>query len=155
VELQSGGYAGRVRHPFRHRIRVRWAECDQQGVVFYPHYLAYFDIAMTELWREAFGSYGSMIEAGTDMVVAEATVRYRASARFDDELDLTATVTRLGRTSLTTLLGIERTGAGTPLVDGELRHVFVDAATMDKKQVPGDLRRALEPYAARGAETVA
>jgi hypothetical protein len=40
-----------MRDPFRHRIRVRYSECDQQGVVFYPHYLAWFDIAMTELFR--------------------------------------------------------------------------------------------------------
>jgi acyl-CoA thioesterase FadM len=40
-------------------------------------------------------------------------------------------------------------------VDGELRHVFVEASTMEKKQVPDDLRRALEPYAARRPETVA
>ncbi len=141
--------------PFTHVLRVRYGECDPQGVVFNANYFTYFDVALTELWREAVAPYTEMLAGGVDMVVAEASVRYRASARFDDELDLTAAVTRLGRTSLTTLLGIERTGDGTPLVDGELRHVFVDAATMDKKQVPGDLRRALEPYAARGAETVA
>ena len=39
--------------PFRHRIRVRWNESDLQGVVFYANYLMYFDVAMTELWREA------------------------------------------------------------------------------------------------------
>ena len=39
--------------PFRHRLRVRWSECDLQGVVFYPQYLAYLDHTVTELWREA------------------------------------------------------------------------------------------------------
>ena len=65
-------------------------ECDPQGVVFYANYLVYFDVAMTELWREAVGPYAQMIETGADMVVAEATVRYRGSARFDDEIDLVA-----------------------------------------------------------------
>ena len=46
------GYAPRVPEPFRHRIRVRFNECDGQGVVFYANYLMYFDVAMTELWRE-------------------------------------------------------------------------------------------------------
>jgi acyl-CoA thioester hydrolase len=135
--------------PFRHRIRVRWAECDQQGVVFYANYLAYFDIAITELWRDALGSYDGMIEAGTDMVVAEASVRYRAGARFDDELDLVATVIRLGTTSVTTALAIERVADGAQVVEGELRHVFVEAGTVEKKAIPDDIRRALEPYAAR------
>ena len=74
--------------PFRHRLRVRWSECDLQGVVFYPHYLAYLDHTVTELWREAVGPYTEMIpEHGVDMVVAEARMRYRDSARFDDELE--------------------------------------------------------------------
>ena len=152
---------------FRHRIRVRWAECDQQGVVFYANYLAYFDIAITELWRAALGSYDGMIEAGTDMVVAEATIRYRSAARFDDELDLLATITRLGTTSVTTALSIERAPDGSgrgeferpaeaeTIVEGELRHVFVEAGTVEKKPMPAYIRRALESYAARPSGTLA
>ena len=77
--------------PFRHRLRVRWSECDLQGVVFYPQYLAYLDHTVTELWREAIGPYTEMIPThGVDMVVAEAGMRYRGSARFDDELEIAA-----------------------------------------------------------------
>ena len=83
--------------PFRHRIRVRWNECDLQGVVFYANYLMYFDVAMTELWREAVEPFGDMNATGADMVVAEARIAYRASARFDDELDLVASVRVHGR----------------------------------------------------------
>ena len=61
--------------PFRHRIRVRWNECDLQGVVFYANYLVYFDVAMTELWREAVVPFGEMNATGADMVVAEARHR--------------------------------------------------------------------------------
>ncbi len=49
---------------FRHRMRVRFNECDPQGVVFYANYLMYFDVAMTEFWREAVGGYTAMIEIG-------------------------------------------------------------------------------------------
>ena len=58
--------------PFRHRLRVRYNECDPQGVVFNANYLTYFDLTMTELWREL-GGYQAMVDAGVDMVVAEAT----------------------------------------------------------------------------------
>jgi acyl-CoA thioester hydrolase len=143
-------YAPPMPPPFRHRLRVRWSECDSQGVVFYANYLAYFDIAMTELWREAVGPYGAMIEEGADMVVAEASIRYRASARFDDEIDLLATVRRLGDTSMTTELAIERPADGELLVEGELRHVFVDPATLGKRRIPGDVRRALSRFATQG-----
>jgi acyl-CoA thioester hydrolase len=136
---------------FRHRIRVRWAECDLQGVVFYPHYLAYFDIAMTELWREAVTPYTEMQEEGADMMVGEATVRYFASARFDEEIDLVATVTRLGTTSMTTALAIERVEDGRVLVEGQLRHVFVDRKSLQKREIPQAIRDGLERYAAAAA----
>src|SRR3954465_2391015 len=96
--------------PFRHRIRVRYAECDAQSIVFNAHYFAYFDLALTELYREAFGSYQSMLERGVDLVVGEATARFRAPARFDDEIDLDVTVTRLGTTGITTRYDVRRDG---------------------------------------------
>jgi acyl-CoA thioester hydrolase len=137
-----------VPEPFRHRLRVRWSECDLQGVVFYPTYLAYFDHTITELWRESLGPYGEMVpEHGVDMVVGEARIRYLASARFDDEIDVVATVTRLGTTSMTTVLSIERVGDGAPLVEGELRHVFVDPESMEKREIPEPVRQALGRFA--------
>src|SRR4051812_34422663 len=87
---------------FTHRIRVRYAETDAQAVVFYANYVAYFDILMTEFWRAAIGPYDDMVAAGADMVVVETTARYHAPAVFDDELDLTAGVLRLGNTSMST-----------------------------------------------------
>ena len=134
--------------PFRHRIRVRFNECDGQGVVFYANYLVYFDIAMTELWREAFGSgYAGMIENGTDAMVAEANIRYRASARFDDELDLVAQVTRIGTTSSVTRLRAERVSDGETLAEADLRHVFIDPATFEKTEIPEEVRTGMERFA--------
>jgi acyl-CoA thioester hydrolase len=140
--------------PFRHRIRVRYSECDQQGVVFYPHFLAWFDIAMTELFRAGGHPYGEMIEGGADMVVAEAGIRYRASAHFDEEVDLTASVTRLGSTSITTAITAQRAQDGGVLAEGELRHVFVDLATRRTREIPARVREALAPFTAE-AEPIA
>ena len=123
--------------PFRHRLRVRWSECDLQGVVFYPQYLAYLDHTVTELWRAAVGPYTEMIpEHGVDMVVAEAGMRYRDSARFDDELEISASVTRLGESSITTEFKIERVADAALLTEGELRHVFVDPRTTPRARCP-------------------
>ena len=134
--------------PFRHRLRVRWSECDLQGVVFYPQYLAYLDHTVTELWRVAVGPYTEMIpEHGVDMVVAEAGMRYRDSARFDDELEISASVTRLGDTSITTEFRIERVGDSALLTEGELRHVFVDPENFGKRAMPDRVRAALERFA--------
>jgi acyl-CoA thioester hydrolase len=135
--------------PFRHRLRVRWSECDLQGVVFYPQYLAYLDHTVTELWREAVGPYTEMTSKhGVDMVVAEAAMRYRDSARFDDELEIAATVTRLGSTSITTTFAIERLSDGALLTEAELRHVFVDPSDFRKREIPHGVRAGLERFAA-------
>src|SRR5258707_8328848 len=96
--------------PFGYPLRVRYSECDMQGVVFNGHYLAYFDVSMTELWRAAFGSYHAMIERGVDLVVAEARVRYHGPARFDDMLRMEIGVAALGTTSVTTAHGVQRDG---------------------------------------------
>jgi acyl-CoA thioester hydrolase len=137
-----------VPEPFRHRIRVRFNECDGQGVVFYANYLVYFDLAMTELWRAAFSDgYAGMIENGTDAMVAEANIRYRASARFDDEVELVATVTRIGTTSTVTRLRAERATDGETLAEADLRHVFIDPATLEKTEIPEEVRTGMERYA--------
>ena len=98
---------------FRHTIRVRYNECDPQGHVFNANYLAYFDLAMTELWREL-GGYVAMIEDGSDMVVHEARIRYIAALGFDDEADLVVRSVALGNTSMTTQLAIERAARSSP-----------------------------------------
>jgi acyl-CoA thioester hydrolase len=131
--------------PFVHRLRVRFHECDPQGVVFYAHYFAYVDVALTEMWREAFGSYGDVVAAGTDVVVVEAASTFRASARFDDDLDVELRVERLGTTSMAMATAIRRDDE--LLVDGRIVHVFVDAASMGKKAIPDHMRAALEAYA--------
>jgi acyl-CoA thioester hydrolase len=130
--------------PFSHELRVRWAECDPQGVVFNGHYLAYADINITELWRAAFGSYGTMLERGVDIVVGEARLRFLAAARFDDLLTLEVAVTHLGTTSIQTrhriLRGVEL------LVEIDMRHVMVDPETLTKTPIPDWARDGFSPW---------
>ncbi len=126
---------------FRHRLRVRYGECDPQGVVYFARYPVYVDVALTELWRERIGPYNDMVEAGSDMVVAEMTLRYLGSAVFDDDLDVAVSVGRLGETSLTLEWRIERDGD--TLVTGTVRQVCIDPATKTKKPLPPDVRAGL------------
>jgi acyl-CoA thioester hydrolase len=138
--------------PFVHELRVRYGECDPQGIVFNANYLLYFDVAFTELWRAAVGPWQEMVERGIDAVVAEARLRFQAPARFDDELRLQAYVRRLGTTSITTQIDVLR--AGSLLVEGELRHVCVSTESWAKTDLPDWVRNGLAPFAAAsgGAE---
>jgi len=103
--------------------------------------------SVTELWRaSALGSWESMVERGIDVVVGEANIRFRAPARFDDEITVSAEVAKFGTTSLTLEMRIHR--ADELLIEGWLRQVFVDAQTWAKTPIPDWVRDALEPYAA-------
>jgi acyl-CoA thioester hydrolase len=139
-----------VRPPaeFVHELRVRYGECDPQGIVFNANYLMYFDVAFTELWREAVGPWHEMVERGVDAVVAEANARFRAPARFDDVLELRARVVRLGTTSLTTEIDVARDGE--VLVEGRLRHVFVNAETWAKTEIPDWIGDGLRRFTVTG-----
>ncbi|MFN2617515.1 MAG: acyl-CoA thioesterase [Thermoleophilaceae bacterium] len=132
--------------PFVHELRVRYGECDLQGIVFNANYLLYFDVAITELWRDAVCPWQEMAERGVDAVVAEANLRFRAPARYDDVLRLQARVTRLGDTSVTTEIDVVRDG--TTLVQGRLEHVFVDATSWKRTEMPAWIRDGLSRYAA-------
>jgi acyl-CoA thioester hydrolase len=139
--------------PYVHRLRVRYGECDRQGVVFNANYFAYFDIAMTEIWRAAIGRYDAMVDSGVDMVVAEANARFLAPARFDDELEIAVKIERLGNTSSITRHLVRRDGE--QLVEGTMRHVFVDLETMRKTPIPDWIREALDPWVVEPADAEA
>lgn len=129
---------------FAHRLRVRYSECDQQGVVFNGHYLFFYDVALTEMWRALFGDWARMVEQGYDLVVAEARIRFREGARFDEVLEVSMPVAHLGTTSMVVrpVFRVE----GRLIADGEVRHVFIDPASKAKKEMPPQVRSVLEPY---------
>jgi acyl-CoA thioester hydrolase len=136
-----------VAEPFRHRLRVRYNECDPQGVVFNANYLTYFDLTITELWREL-GGYQAMVDAGVDMVVAEARIRYRSSLSFDEEFEARLTVTGVGETWMSSEIALVRDGE--TVVEGELRHVFIESGGGPKATIPEDIRAGLSAYDAGG-----
>ena len=128
-------------------MRVRYADCHPQAIVFNATYLLYFAVAFTELWRQAIGPWQQMTERGYDAVVAESRLVFRAPARFDDELDLEMTVEHLGTTSMRSRHRILRDGEC--LVEGSTVHVFVTVADGRKTPVPDWIRSALSPVPSR------
>ena len=123
---------------------MRYHECDAQGIVFNANHFAYFDITLTELWRAAFGSYDTMVDSGTDVVVADAQATFLEQVRFDDEIELHFGIAKLGNTSMVS--EIEERRNGQTLVRGRMVHVFVDPKTMEKKEIPSDVRDKLAPW---------
>jgi acyl-CoA thioester hydrolase len=126
---------------FVHRLRVRYSECDQQGVVFNGQYLFFYDVAITELLRARIGDYQDIVDSGYDIVVAEARIRFVAGARFDELLDISMPIEHMGTTSMI-VRPVFRVG-GRLIADGEVRHVWVDPASLTKKPMSDDIRAAL------------
>jgi acyl-CoA thioester hydrolase len=128
---------------FFHPLRVRWAEVDRQDVVFNGNYLLYFDVAITEYWRELIAGreaeYGEKLAKWMhNIYVVKATVEYHASARFDDMLDIGVRLAKLGRTSMRFVPEIYRGEAH--LITGELIYVYRDPVTERPAEVPEELR---------------
>ncbi len=124
-----------------HRLRVRWAEVDMQKIVFNGHYLTYIDTAIAEYWRAIGLAYpeGYVERYGHDVYLRKATVEYLGSARYDEELDVLARVSRLGRSSMT--FSFEIYGANpAPLVSAELIYVNADPKSMRAAPLPDELR---------------
>ena len=77
------------------RIRVRYAETDRMGVVYYANYLVWFEVARTEWLRESGWNYREMEEDGISLPVIEAHCEYRQPARYDDEIEVRTTASLL------------------------------------------------------------
>ena len=124
---------------------MRWSEVDPQGIVFNPVYFTYADVAVTEYWREIGFPYPDALPAlGLDALAVRATAEFRASARFDDELDILARTARIGVSSMRLLFEIHRTED--LLVAGELVYVLVGQADRRPAAVPEPIRRAVDGY---------
>ena len=130
-----------------HRLRVRWAEVDLQGIVFNGHFLLYLDTAVADYWRALALPYvESMQGFGGDLYVRKSTLEYHASARYDEQLDIGIRSVRIGSSSMQFEGAVFR--QDTLLVAGELVYVFADPATQKSKPVPADLRALLQGYEA-------
>jgi acyl-CoA thioester hydrolase len=73
------------------RVRVRYAETDQMGVVYYANYFVWFEVGRTDLLREAGWNYRDMETEGFGLPVIEAHCTYRQSAKYDDEIEVRTT----------------------------------------------------------------
>ena len=109
-------------------VRVRYAETDQMGVVYHSNYFVWFEVGRVEFLRQLGLSYREMErEDGCFIAVVDARCRYKAPARYDDEI-LIRTRLRSVRESLVHF-GYEaiRESDGTLLAQGETTHIVTDA----------------------------
>jgi acyl-CoA thioester hydrolase len=108
-------------------LRVRYAETDQMGVVYYANFFVWFEIGRTDLCRQYGFAYRDMEERdGLYIMVAEARCRYKAPARYDDELEIRTCVREVRKRVLVFGYEVYRPATAELLAEGETIHVITD-----------------------------
>ena len=118
------------------RVRVRYAETDQMGVVYHANYLVWFEVGRVELMRQLGFDYKRMeMDDDCHIAVVEATARYRIPARYDDQILIRTRMT--GMRSYVIKFGYEivREADGKLLCEGATTHIVCDRH-MQKKALP-------------------
>lgn len=137
---------GPVAEPFRLLLRVRYGECDPQGIVFNARYGDYLDVAACEYCRALFG--GVDASTGIDWRLVRQLTEWKAPARFDDVLEIHVVTRAVGTTSFTLGFEARRFPSGPTLVTSVTVYVVVDPRTGQKLPVPERHREALVTGAA-------
>jgi acyl-CoA thioester hydrolase len=127
-------------------IVPRFAEVDQQGVVFNGHYLTWFDEALTAFFDHLGLSYPVLMASGHDMQLVHTEIDYSAPVRWRDMVRVAVGCERIGSTSLTIGFSVlrRRDGAAEQLaVRGRSVYVIVSTDDWTKRPVPDALRAAM------------
>lgn len=133
-----------MRPAFSHPLRVRYADTDAQGHVYFANYLTYADEGLSAWMRHLGLPYEVVVELGVDFVFADAHVRYRERALFEDLLHVHVGLLRLGRTSVVTRFEVVRAADEVLLAEGELVQVCLRMPERVKCPVPADIRLLMQ-----------
>ena len=125
-------------------IRVRYAECDAQQVVFNARYAEYVDVAMTEFYRHLFGGYQILFQRGLDNQIVRMLMEWKSSARFDDVLALQIGLADSGTTSFTLKVEMKEKRSGRLVALCEAVYVMVTTQSYQKTPIPEDIREKLQ-----------
>jgi acyl-CoA thioester hydrolase len=130
------------------RVRVRYAETDQMGVVYHANYLVWFEVGRVDLIRRMGLDYKAMEqEEGALIAVVEARARYKAPARYDDELVVRTTLESVRGSLVRFTYEVVRAADEVVLCEGETVHLVV-GRDMKRRTMPAS-------YAVRFREALA
>lgn len=130
--------------PFEFRLRVRYGECDAQGVVFNARYGDYVDIAVNEYIRTLFGDYQRLLDQDLDIQVVNLNQNWKSPARFDEVLCARITPGRVGNTSFALHLAFHEHRSDRLVMEADTTYVMIAPSTEAKTPVPGHIRTLLE-----------
>ena len=109
-------------------VRVRYAETDKMGVVYYANYLVWFEVARTDWLRDTGWTYRAMEQEGFGLPVIEAHCEYKSSARYDDEIAIETAARMVSPVRLAFDYTLTRGADRTMVASGYTVHASIDAA---------------------------
>ena len=110
----------------RTRVRVRYAETDRMGVVYYANYFVWFEVGRTDWLRQTGWTYREMERDGISLPVIEAQCEYRQPARYDDEIEIATNGTLVTPVRVRFDYALSRAGDDTAIAAGHTVHAAVD-----------------------------
>lgn len=131
---RSGGWA------YRHRLAVRFRDCDAMGHVNHAVYFTYLEQCRLTFWREVTGA----ASPHTRVIIARAECDYRAPAHFGDELEVGVRVAAIGRSSFTLEYEIVQMPSAEPIAVGRTVMVAYDYESARSMPLPDETRALLE-----------
>lgn len=134
------------------RLRVRYAETDQMGVVYHSNYIIWFEVGRVELLREIGYTYREMETDGVHLPVVEVRCRYKSPAQYDDAIIVRTRMLNLRGFLIQFGYEVLRESDGTLLAEGESTHIVVGpdmqrATLPEKYMLPFTKAMGLEPRA--------
>ena len=134
-------------YKFIHTLRVRWKECDIQGIAFYGSYLDYIEVGEAEYFRNL-GIYTLQEEPRKkfDLAAVKLTLEFKSSAKVDELIDLHMKIASMGRSSMVESTEIYRSGTDELLVTGERISVNFDSSKAKSRRIPDDIRAIIERF---------
>ncbi len=142
----GAGSEGRV---VESRLRVRYSETDQMGIVYHAHYLVWFEIGRTEWCRAAGIPYAEMERAGLFIPVTRVEASFRRRSSYDDEIRIDSRMAELSGRGCAFAYEVRGEG-GELLADGSTRPVFTAPAGRPRR-APAEILGALERFRAGAA----
>ena len=128
------------------QIRVRYAETDQMGVVYYGNYAQYFEVGRVETIRSLGMSYKALEDMGVMLPVVEMNIKYLRPAQYDDVLNIQSTINELPEKHIIQFHQDIYNEAGKMITSGVVRLYFLDKESRKSVDIPKELYEKLAVF---------
>ena len=136
---------------FKHTLRVRWRECDIQGIAYYGSYIDFIDVAQAEYFRNlGILTHQANGRKNFDLAAVKVTLEYKSPARMDELIDIFLRVEKIGRTSIDKRSEIYRSDTDELLCSGQTISVNFDSELGKSREVPGEIRDIIDKFESTG-----